>query len=247
MRCQFCGWDNPEGRTKCEKCNKPLSNGSNHYVAEPSNNMPVSARGGKSGRPTQYMGQPSRDNFNPKATVLEPGAIGHTLNENVNAAEDTCPKCGYPMERGVCPSCGYSTKNETASDEATFGQHEAADAMAIAEARKTIRPVRKGPKEGNFVLTPLSETTGLPEGESISYEGNAVVLNRHNTDPKNATITSHEQALVSYENGAWGISDKSEMKTTFVQADERIALHDGSIILIGNQLYRFEVGKQSEE
>lgn len=54
MRCQFCGWDNPEGRTKCEKCNKPLSNGSNHNAAEPSINMPVSARGGKSGRPTQY-------------------------------------------------------------------------------------------------------------------------------------------------------------------------------------------------
>ena len=245
MRCQFCGWDNPEGRTKCEKCNKPLSNGSNHYVAEPSNSTPVSAGAGQSGRPTQYMGQPLRENFNPKATVLEPGAIGHTLNEV--AAEDTCPKCGYPMEKGVCPSCGYSAQDETAADNPSFGQHEAADAMAIAEARKTVRPVRKGPKEGQFVLTPLSETTGLPEGESISYEGNEVVLNRHNTDPKNATITSHEQALITCEDGEWGISDKSEMKTTFVQADDRITLRDGSIILIGNQLYRFEVEKQSAE
>lgn len=245
MRCQFCGWDNPDGHTKCEKCNKPLSNGASHYVAAPSNKQSASAGAGQGGRPTQYMGQPLRENFNPKATILEPGAIGHTLNEN--DSENVCPKCGYPMENGVCPSCGYSAQNETTSDSPNFGQHEAADAMAIAEARKTVRPVRKGPKEGSFVLTPLSETTGLPEGESISYEGNEVVLNRHNTDPKNATITSHEQALLTCEDGEWGISDKSEMKTTFVQADDRITLRDGSIILIGNQLYRFEVEKQSAE
>ena len=24
MRCQFCGWDNPQGKENCEKCNKPL-------------------------------------------------------------------------------------------------------------------------------------------------------------------------------------------------------------------------------
>ena len=26
MRCQFCGWDNPQGKETCEKCNKPLTN-----------------------------------------------------------------------------------------------------------------------------------------------------------------------------------------------------------------------------
>ena len=25
MRCQFCGWDNPQGKETCEKCNKPLT------------------------------------------------------------------------------------------------------------------------------------------------------------------------------------------------------------------------------
>ena len=81
----------------------------------------------------------------------------------------------------------------------------------------------------------------MPEGNEMSFEGNSVILNRDNTDSKNKTITSQEQAVVTFENGKWCIEDKSEFKTTFVQASRKIELSSGDLILLGNQLYRFDL------
>ena len=33
MRCKNCGWDNPNGLTKCEKCDTPLSGAVNNQLA----------------------------------------------------------------------------------------------------------------------------------------------------------------------------------------------------------------------
>lgn len=66
-------------------------------------------------------------------------------------------------------------------------------------------------------------------------------LNRENTDPKNDTITSQLQAVITHENGKWNIVDKSELKTTFVQAVDKIELQKGGLILLGNQLYQFDI------
>ena len=102
------------------------------------------------------------------------------------------------------------------------------------------RAKRKGEKDGRFVLTPISEDDGRPEGELLEFDGNLVVLNRGNTDPKNSTITSQEQAVIRCENGKWQIEDRSEYKTTFVQASRPVELQSGDLILLGNQLYRFD-------
>ena len=74
----------------------------------------------------------------------------------------------------------------------------------------------------------------------MHYEGYEIILNRDNTDPKNDTITSQEQACITFEDGKWCIEDKSEYNTTFVQAAHKIELQEGDLILLGNQLYRFE-------
>ena len=109
-----------------------------------------------------------------------------------------------------------------------------------ADGKKTVRPHRKGEKEKNFGLTPISEDTGEPEGEMIQFDNQVVTLNRDNTDPKNTTITSQQQATVTFEDGKWNIVDQSEYHTTFVQAGRKTELRHGDLILLGNQLYRFE-------
>lgn len=218
MRCQFCGWDNPQGKETCEKCNKPLTNEpSDERRAEPA---PASEN---HSRPTDRK---ASGTFNAKATVRE-------QPEGARPAVGTCPDCGYTLEDGECPSCGYSIKAKEPEKPAAAGRVPNA-------ARKTTRPLRKGEKEAVFTLTPISEEDGKPEGSFLSYEGNEVTLNRDNTDPKNNTITSIEQAAVTFENGKWVIEDKSEYKTTFVQAARKTELRNGDLILLGNQLYRFE-------
>lgn len=220
MRCNFCGFNNPDDKKTCEKCNKPLTSSVAEEVAAAHVNVSTEAN---HSRPTER--QPTGA-FNPKATVLENSVVG----KSNNAGESKCPKCGVTLDDGGCPNCGYQagTKKPEHDNDAT-------------DLRKTIRPNRKDEKCGGFKLIPISEKTGTPEGEELSYEGNTIVLNRDNTDPKNTTITSHEQASLSYENGIWSIEDKSEYKTTFVQAARKIELQQGDLILLGNQLYRFEL------
>lgn len=213
MRCQFCGWDNPEGKTHCEKCNKPLLGGDGREEASAVSDMHQ-----------KVTVQRRSGSFNPKATVRENMASG-----SQPVASASCPECGFPLEDGVCANCGYAA-----------GKPEPKPAKADDSLHRTVRPKRKEAKEGTFTLTPISEETGLPEGDAIHYEGNEVSLNRGNTDPKNKTITSVEQAVVSCKDGKWSIQDRSELKTTFVQAEQTIELKSGSLILLGSQLYRFE-------
>lgn len=228
MRCQFCGYDNPQGKEKCEKCNKPLG-GSTSAISEAetvhdyvNHNRPTDRQAGNSFCPKATIREKPRqeETVCPKVTMLE----------NSQHEEAVCPNCGYKLENGECPSCGYPQNEQN-----------------NINPRKTQRPIRKN--DGNkeevtkkvFKLTPISEETGNPEGESISYEGDNVILNRDNTDPKNSTITSTQQANVIFENDVWGIEDKSGLQTTFVQASHRIELHEGDLLLLGNQLYRFEL------
>lgn len=218
MRCQFCGWDNPQGKERCEKCGKPLSDSDCGDVKfAPGSNQ------GNSDRPTdrQVAGV-----FNPKVTVRE----SQTAENRSGNEHEKCPECGYPLENGECPACGYVASN--AADDVTD--------KASDDPRKTIRPMRKAEKNVSFKLVPISEETGLPEGDELSYEGNEVILNRANTNPKNETITSQEQASITLIDGKWNVEDKSEYKTTFIQASRKIEIHKGDLILLGNQLYRFD-------
>lgn len=204
----------------CEKCNKPLMSGSLEVV------KPFASNHDNHGHPTDRH---ARDAFSPKATVREFSA-GSGNVDGKEAAE--CPECGYPLENGECSACGYKVEYAKLVRHATIS--------AVGDPRKTVRPVRKGEKDGSFKLVPVSEESGEPEGDELSFEGNTVVLNRDNTDAKNTTITSRKQASIAFENGKWSIEDKSEYKTTFVQASRRIELQQGDLILLGNQLYRFE-------
>ncbi len=53
------------------------------------------------------------------------------------------------------------------------------------------------------------------------------------------SITSRIQAVISRKDDRWFIEDKSEQKTTFVQANIPQPLKDGDIILLGNRLFVF--------
>jgi len=219
MRCQFCGWDIPDSNGNCEKCGKPMQEDATESV-KPANDSSHE-------RPTTR--QPAKGVADLKATVRESSrskAAATVLEE-----QSECPDCGYELENGVCPSCGYDSKADKNPDEKPVNMNN--------EGKKTVRPRRKGEKDGRFVLTPISEETGQPEGDFIQFEGNEVELNRENTDPKNETITSQQQAIVTHEGGKWCIEDKSGFKTTFVQAARKIELQNGDLILLGNQLYQF--------
>lgn len=93
--------------------------------------------------------------------------------------------------------------------------------------------------EPSFMLKPVKRTNERHELEEIEFEGKSVSLNRSNIEENNVSITSREQAVITNVDGHWYIEDKSDQKTTFVQAGKRVEISDGDLILLGNRLFEF--------
>lgn len=229
MRCKHCGWNIPDKNGKCEKCGGEMLNDDSASVK--------SARNAVDEKPTVRKVQKQVDN-----------SLKKTINENVNnlkkdPASKTiqeelflCPECHIELDPdGKCPICGFNSKQ-------TIDNKIESDMRNKKVGGETTLWDPKGDvAKGRFALTPLSGKTRMPENDPIVFPvGNEFELNRDNTDPENSTITSKTQAVISFENGTWSITDESELKSTFVQAARKVELQNGDLILLGNQLYRFD-------
>lgn len=73
-----------------------------------------------------------------------------------------------------------------------------------------------------------------------TYSGEEIVLNRANTDPNNNSITSHEQAVLTFEDGDWYIENRSELRSTFIRVNGKVKLNSGDIIVLGNREFIFK-------
>ena len=112
MRCRNCGWDNPGGNVKCEKCNAPLNDG---FVDDRTPQQGY-APDSYSSRPT--VAHIASDDFNPRPTVAgiaaddfnpRPTVAGRPADDfNPHATITGCPSCGYPVrpDDTECPVCG---------------------------------------------------------------------------------------------------------------------------------------------
>lgn len=111
--------------------------------------------------------------------------------------------------------------------------------------KRTINPYLKkkkpvaGHPECHCSLQPVvREDEDIVPDKNV-YETQTVILNRQNTDPKNPSITSRQQARLTFEDGVWYIEDLSSQQTTFVRAGRKTALQDGDIILLGDREFEF--------
>ena len=243
MRCKNCGWPNKPDAKICVKCHAPLDNQS-----VPNHNSSPSA---------PYSGK-MEDSL--KKTVLEQQVFGmqKNLNEQGNRpdsqqeAKSICPKCGYPLRPGVdkCPNCNFllNQADKLSERESDQMQEETPpkrrtrmnDEQEKRKMRGTYNPYMMNISEdSSFSLLPVKRINERRDFSELEYSGDKVVLTRENTEADNASITSHEQAVITHEDGRWYLKDLSELKTTFVQANHKIELHDGDVILLGNRLFEF--------
>lgn len=249
MRCKNCGWPNKPNVTTCVKCNSPL--------------ISDDADAGYSAQPQPQQAAASAPL---NKTVLEEDVFGGNNRQggqtggyqaNVQQPEtSTCPKCGYPVRAGSdkCPNCkfqlnghgGYAPQEEYRRPDPVQETSRRPTRMASADGsqpkfRGTINPYMMNlAAEPTFVLKPLKRMEERHDFDEQEYEGKEVVLNRDNTEPGNPSITSRQQAVITNVDGHWYIEDKSDQKTTFVQAAQKLELHDGDIILLGNRLFEFK-------
>ncbi len=247
MRCKNCGWPNKPQTSVCTKCGQPLSaEPSGFSIPEPGPAMPS---GGDMLNKTVLEGAVF-DNQGPIPSY-EPEPEPASRQETAKI----CSKCGYPLRPGVdkCPNCKFPTGGQPAAPQEIHGNNGGAgiprrptripgtpNSGGAPLHRGTVNPYMMNIElEPAFSLKPVKRINERHELDEMEYEGPEVVLTRENTEPGNPSITSREQAIITKTDGRWFIEDRSEQKTTFVQAGSKIELHDGDVILMGNRLFVF--------
>ncbi len=94
------------------------------------------------------------------------------------------------------------------------------------------------------VETPKFRLTSIPRhtetsGQTTEFEGEVVALRRSNLDKENYTISSQEHATIESIDNRWFISNKSSLKTTYIQVNSMTEIRDGDVILIGDRMFIF--------
>ena len=140
------------------------------------------------------------------------------------AEEVKCDKCGtmVSIDFSFCPKCGERIH------------------------LPTVRAIRHKPTPAPEPPKPKCHLTIIPEEGEITqaikndYEGDSIILNRENTEQDNRTITSKEQAELICEDGKWYVLNRSELGSTYLEANRKLALEPGDIIVLGDRRFKFE-------
>lgn len=143
-----------------------------------------------------------------------------SISEGLDIEKEVkCDKCGamVPIEYRHCPACGERIH------------------------LKTMKVVRHKPAPAPHChLTLIPEEDEEVAAVKQDYEGTSIILNRDNTEPANRTITSREQAELTFEDGKWFITDKSELQSTYLGVNRKMEIQPGDIVMMGDRRFKFE-------
>lgn len=239
MRCDNCGWNNPDNLDKCQKCNQDLIPPTVAAPVVPPVAAPVAA-------PVEPASL--------KATVLNNEALIDNKTEVLTSV--VCPKCSYPFTSGTdtCPNCGAVVSSvqhaheKVASAPATTSSSEYKNDM-----KKTVRDIEPykeqegqpqpmpDPQPENIQtvptvrLTPMDNFDGKVENILLSDSETTLGREMVNNDPS----VSENHAVISRRDGRYYIKNMSQSLTTYVSAAHEIELHEGDIVVIGNRRFIF--------
>lgn len=215
-RCPQCGFNLPANAVSCPNCGMEL-------VEQQEEPTPVAVK------EEPVYTQPAQKPEQPAVQTDKPTTVmGHTVKPQTDAeTNDTnvCDKCGtvVPGDVMICPTCGERIRQKT---------------VIVRRKPKAKEKVEEPPVKCQLILIP-EEDEGI-EATVRHYEGKSVILNRDNTEPDNRTITSKQQAEMTCEDGKWYIENRSALGSTYVQANRKIEVQPGDIIVLGDRRFKFE-------
>lgn len=221
MRCDNCGWNNPEGIEKCQKCNQALLPVIEQPVFIPE---------------TKASPIPAKD-MPYKATTIDAGKSADSNIEEFKTTE--CQNCSYPLTSStdICPNCGTKC-NQQEEVKAAVRKNVVDMKKTVLELDRTVHAY-SNPQNSIFTekLTPLDNFDG--SFKRIELNKNEFSVGK--TELNGNRVTSDIQAVFTNKEGKWFIRNSSEAPMmTFVSASHDIELHKGDIVVIGNVRYIFE-------
>ena len=267
MRCVNCGYDNGAGYASCIKCGQPLQNFEQPVYrpvsqGNPSGGTVVGHSGEKNAPRPTVIGAFSNHQQERETKVFPMGGGQKTQLITPTA----CPQCGYPIvaNHPACPNCGVdlnrqrevAVKEENVSLNGTFKCQYCQKEIPLTSTycpscnqrvhAPTISPEQLAKMMSSVNNVPHCSLTILPEGDEVldnpkkEYSGEAIVLNRLNTEESNPTITTQQQAELKYEDGEWFLQNLSAQQTTYLILNRKVKLEEGDIIVMGNRRFKFE-------
>ena len=202
---------NKQDSNNCPSCGYPIANG---FTSCPncgtSTSQTTSTQSAVS--QNQHAGEPDKPR---KAVSISDLGIDEVVK---------CHNCGadVSIDFSFCPKCGDKIH------------------LPTVRAIRHQPVVAEQPKPHCSLTTILEEEEATQQERKNEYEGDIVILNRENTEPDNRTITSKEQAELSFKDGKWYILNKSELCSTYIETGRSIELQSGDIIVMGDRRFKFE-------
>lgn len=229
-----CGYPLLPGMQVCPKCHQPVAGAATPPPPPPTISdakktvvisnptQPVQDGGPKV---TERFASPNQGGYNPKKTerFVTPGNSEGTVDMPQNSTPASSAK---KTERFVSPGYQSGGVNKKTVNIHQVQPAQSRETQPVATPHCSLKPLAR-----------TGETTELPAKHD--YENAKVVLNRQNTDPENLSITSKQQAVLTFENGKWYIEDKSAYKTTYIRVTQKTELHNGDIVAMGDREFEF--------
>jgi len=215
-----CGYPLLPGTRVCPNCHKPVDGVTTTPPPPPSGDA----------KKTVVVNSPAQQG---KDTVPKETDRFVTPEQN-----NSIPKV---TEISAIPAQGYSNAKKTERFDPSDNQLGKVDKRTVnfRQMKQESRPHQVETAVPECSLKPIARNGEMAAPAKHNYQGEEVILNRQNTDPENSTITSRQQALLSFDNGKWYIEDKSAYKTTYIRVTKKTEIKEGDIIGLGDREFEF--------
>lgn len=228
--CSTCGTINDPGWSFCQHCGNKIKPDAGDFASHPNaQKMPQDlitvvaepVRIEQMDRGTPMQPDPSRPRQS-NAGVGQPSPateLVHSGSLSEHAAEAVhCPQCGHPNSSGsaFCSQCGSPIPvNETI-----------AMSSVPAPPRGRLRLIMEGGQQGDVYELKDETVVGRTSGD-ISFPHDGFMSSRH--------------ARVVRRGSSFVLVDEGSRNGTFIKIRNEVELKPGDTVLIGKQLFRFEV------
>ena len=224
-----CGYPIMPGMPICPKCRRPVGGG------------PAMAQNGGTEKKTVVMNTPDTQVPNAGYNPSDQGFSSAKKTERF-VASDQDMSSAKKTERFVAPDPNMSSAKKTERFVAPTYHDDGVNKKTV-DFRQMQAPVAKVTEPvvmPHCSLKPIArENENSAQLQKRDFEASKVILNRQNTDPENYSITSQQQALLTFENGKWYIEDRSAYKTTYIRVTKKTELQDGDIVAMGDREFEF--------